>query len=311
MIWVPAFAGMSGKRLARAMQVALLAASLAMPASAAPLMNWPDLLNRPKPQPTRTVFYGDDPSQFAELWLPGGPGPHPVVVMIHGGCWQAKIANRSYLNYAAEDLRKRGIAVWNVEYRAADQTGGGYPGAYQDVGAAIDRLAIDAPHDHISVKRVIVVGHSAGGHLALWAAARDKLPASSPLHWAAPQPIAGVVDLAGIPDLQHDTATACGAAVLKQMTGEPTKARPDVYADTSPAELLPLGVPQVVIHGAQDVTVPPSVGEHYVAAARALGDRVEMRTPPGGHVEEVTPGQPAWDEAVRAIQTLLATAPPR
>ena len=274
-------------------------------------MSWPDLLNRPKPQPTRTIFYGDDPNQFADLWVPAGRGSHPVVVMIHGGCWEASVANHSYLNYAAEDLRKRGIAVWNIEYRAADQKGGGYPGTYQDVGAAIDRLAIEAPHAGITMKRVIVMGHSAGGQLALWSAARYKLPSSSPLHWAAPQPISGVVDIAGIPDLQRDTETACGAKVLKEMAGSPTKARPDVYSDTSPAELLPLGVPQVVIHGAQDTTVPPAVGQRYAAAAQALGDHVEVKTPPGGHVEEVTPGQPAWDEAVRAIQGLLATAPPR
>jgi acetyl esterase/lipase len=276
---------------------------------AAPLMGWNDLLSRPRPQPTRTVSYGDDPNQVADLWLPAGKGPFPAVVMIHGGCWQASVATHSYMNYAAEDLRRRGIAVWNIEYRSVDQPGGGYPGTFKDVAAAIDRLVIEAPHDGVSLRRVVVVGHSAGGHLALWAAARHRLPASSPLHWAAPQPMAGVVDLAGIPDLKTDTETACGAEVLHKLTGAPTPERPDVYADTSPAALLPLGAPQVVIHGAQDTTVPPAVGQAYAAAARAAGDRLEVLTPPGGHVEEVTPGQPAWAEAVSAVQHLLQGPP--
>ena len=291
---------------------AVLSLSLVGGAFAAPaLMTWPDLLARPKPQPTRTVAYGADPNQVADLWLPSGKGPFPAVVMIHGGCWQASITNRQYMNYAAEDLRRRGIAVWNIEYRAVDQPGGGYPGTFKDVGAAIDRLSIEAPHADISMKRVVVLGHSAGGHLALWAAARYKLPDSSALHWAAPQPIAGVVDIAGIPNLKTDTETACGAAVLRKLTGSPTHTRPDVYADTSPAALLPLGPPQVVIHGAQDVTVPPAVGMAYVQAARAAGDIVAFHSPPGGHVEEVTPGQPAWEDAAASVQSLLREAPAR
>ncbi len=273
------------------------------------LMTWPDLLARPKPQPTRTVFYGDDPNQVADLWLPSGPGQHPAVVMIHGGCWQASIANRTIMNYAAEDLRRRGFAVWNIEYRAVDQPGGGYPGTFRDVGAAMDRLALEAPHDNITMKRVVVIGHSAGGHLALWAAARYKLPAWSPLHWAAPQPVVGVVDIAGIPNLKTDTETACGPDVLKRLAGPASKARRDVYADTSPSALLPLGVPQAVIHGAEDTTVPPAIGQAYVQAARAAGDKVTFTSPPGGHVEEITPGTPAWEDAVAAIQALLRAAP--
>jgi acetyl esterase/lipase len=297
---------------ARSLKIgAALAAALFIGGSAtgAPrLMTWPDLLSRPKPQPTRTVFYGDDPNQVADLWLPSGPGQHPAVVMIHGGCWQASIANRTIMNYAAEDLRKRGFAVWNIEYRAVDQPGGGYPGTFRDVGAAMDRLALEAPHDNIGMKRVVVVGHSAGGHLALWVAARYKLPAWSPLHWAAPQPVVGVVDIAGIPNLKTDTETACGPDVLKRLAGPPSKARRDVYADTSPSALLPLGVPQVVIHGADDTTVPPAIGQAYVQAARAAGDKVVFHSPPGGHVEEITPGTPAWEDAVASIQGLLRGA---
>ena len=279
-------------------------------ATASPkVLSWSDLLSRPRPQPTRTVAYGKDRNQVADLWLPSGTGPHPAVVMIHGGCWQASIANRTIMNYAAEDLRRRGMAVWNIEYRSVDQSGGGYPGTFRDVGAALDRLQIEAPLDHISLKHVVAVGHSAGGQLALWAAARYKLPAGSPLHWAGPLPITGVVDIAGIPNLKTDTHTACGAAVLRKLTGAPSSRRPDVYADTSPAALLPLGPPQVVIHGAQDTTVPPAVGEAYVASARAAGDKVAFHSPPGNHVSEITPGEPGWEDAAASVQALLKAEP--
>ncbi len=274
-------------------------------------MSWSDLTHRPQPKPTRTVSYGADPNQVADLWVPAGRGPYPAVIMIHGGCWQASVADHTLMSYAAEDLRRRGIAVWNIEYRGVDQPGGGYPGTFRDVGAAIDRLSIEAPHENISMKRVVLLGHSAGGQLALWAAARYKLPDGSSLHWAAPQPVAGVVDIAGIPNLKTDTGTACGAIVLRQLTGAPTAARPDVYADTSPAALLPLGVPQVVIHARQDSTVPPAVGVAYVKAARAAGDTVAFHSPPGNHVSEIAPGQPAWEDAVAAVQGLIREAPPR
>jgi acetyl esterase/lipase len=265
------------------------------------LMSWTDLLSRPRPQPTRVVSYGADPNQLADLWLPAGKGPHPVVVLIHGGCWQAEVADRSYFAYAAEDLRRRGLAVWNIEYRRVDQPGGGYPGTFQDVAAALDHLPHVAREAHLSLKHVVVAGHSAGGHLALWAAARHGLPRSSPLYRPHPLKIAAVVDIAGIPNLQTDTQTACGAEPIGLLTGAPSPDRPDVYADTSPAHMLPIGAPVVVIHGAQDHTVAPAVGQAFVRAARAAGDTVAFHTPPGAHVEEVTPGEPAWADAAAAI----------
>lgn len=247
------------------------------------------------------MSYGADPNQVAELWAPDGPGPHPVVVLIHGGCWQAEVADRSYFAYAAEDLRRRGLAVWNIEYRRVDQPGGGYPGTFEDVAAALDRLPEVARTAHLSLKHVVAAGHSAGGQLALWAAARPHLPRSSLLYRAHPLKIAAVVDIAGIPNLETDTETACGAEPIALLIGAPSPARPDVYADTSPAHLLPIGAPVVVIHGAQDHTVAPAVGQAFAEAARAAGDTVAFHTPPGAHVEEVTPGTKAWADAAAAI----------
>jgi acetyl esterase/lipase len=253
------------------------------------------------------VTYGADPLQYAQLWLPKGPGPYPVVVLIHGGCWTTSIADLTYFNYAAEDLRQRGLAVWSVEYRGVDKPGGGYPGTFQDVSAALQRLVQEAPAAKLSLEHLVVAGHSAGGHLALWAAGQHNIAADSPLHTDHPIKIAAVVDIAGIPNLKTDTHTACGAEVICQLTGPPTAAHPDVYADTSPAALLPLGVPQVVIHGVDDITVAPAIGEAYAAAASAAGDSVLVVLTPGDHVDEIAPGQPAWATVADTIVALART----
>jgi acetyl esterase/lipase len=255
------------------------------------------------------VTYGPDPLQYAQLWLPEGPGPYPVVVLIHGGCWTTSIADLTYFNYAAEDLRQRGLAVWSVEYRGVDKPGGGYPGTFQDVSAALQRLVQEVPAAKLSLEHLVVAGHSAGGHLALWAAGQHNIAADSVLHTDHPIKIAAVVDIAGIPNLKTDTSTACGAEVIGQLTGAPTAAHPDVYADTSPAALLPLGVPQVVIHGVDDVTVAPSIGEAYAKAARAAGDHVVVKTPPGDHVDEIAPDQPAWAVVAETIVSLAHGGP--
>ncbi len=271
---------------------------------AASLMSWTDLYSRPKPKPTAHIPYGALSQQFAELWLPDGAGLHPLVVMIHGGCWTKGVANLEIMNWAAENLRKRGIAVWSVEYRGVDEPGGGYPGTFQDVAAGLDAVRGQAASYHLRLDKVVAVGHSAGGHLALWAAARGKLPALSVLRTTDPLKLSAVVDLAGIPNLATDTNTACGGAVITKLVGEATTDRPDVYADTSPAALVPLGVPQYVIHGASDDTVRAGIGAAYAKRAMAAGDRVHVSTPPGGHVEEISPGRPSWDATAALVERL-------
>jgi acetyl esterase/lipase len=282
--------------------VVVSVALLGTEAAAMPLMSWPDLLSRPRPHASERIAYGTEPSQFADLWLPVGEGPHPVVVLIHGGCWTKSIADLSIMDWAADDLRKRGFAVWNIEYRRLGEPGGGYPGTYQDVAAALDRLPAEARARGLGAGPYVVVGHSAGGHLALWAAARRNLPKTSPLLVAHPLPVKSVVDIAGIPNLETDTETACGADKVAKMAGPPSADRPDVFADTSPAHLVPLGVPVTIIHGADDVTVAPAIGAAFAARARAAGDRGTVLTPPGGHVEEIAPGTEAWAVVLDAIE---------
>jgi acetyl esterase/lipase len=293
-----------------------LAAALAglalLPAVAAAqaLMDWPDLTRAPAPKADRHVAYGEAPNQFAELWLPPGPGPHPVVLMVHGGCWQARIANLHIMDYIADDLRRRGIAVWNVEYRGVDQPGGGYPGAFQDVAAASDALRGLAPEARLDLHRVIAVGHSAGGHLAFWLAARRGLPASSPLWSADPLPVKAAVSLGGLPDLEADLAmkgdAGCGARAVQRMTGQAQGRSGDVYADTSPAALPAPGVPELMIQGERDPVSPPFVAADYQAKARARGEHMRAIVIEGaGHVELIAPRSRAWAREVQEIEALL------
>lgn len=287
--------------------VAILSAIFAMGASR--LMDWPDLIGRPLPQADQRIAYGSGQNQFGDLWVPPGPGRHPLVIMIHGGCWRARVAKLSIMNYAADDLRRRGVAVWNIEYRGVDQAGGGYPGAFLDVAAAADALRTIAPAHHLDLGRVVVVGHSAGGHLAAWLAARRRLPSASPLASRDPLPIAGVVSLGGLPDLKADRAAsgaACGPEVVDALVGAASASRPDVYADTSPAERLPLGVPEAVVNGSDDLLAPPWLGRAYADKVRAAGDPVTVVEVPGaGHVELIAPGSAAWTRAAALITRMV------
>ena len=271
-----------------------------------PLMSWADLLSRPAPRASRRLAYGPGAQQFGDLWLPAASAGASLILMIHGGCWTKSVASLEIMNYAAEDLRRRGLAVWNIEYRGVDEAGGGYPGTYLDVAAGLDRAQDIANQHHLDLSRAIVIGHSAGGHLALWAAGRINLPQTSPLYTAAPLTVATVIDLAGIANLASDTATACGAAPVAAMVGAPSDRRPDVYADTSPPSLLPLRAAQYVIHGQRDTTVEPKIGDAYAALARAAGDAVEVLRPPGGHVEEIAPGAAAWTLTADLVERLAA-----
>ena len=307
------------RRRDRPLISALLAANvlLAVPAAgvAAPLMTWADLMRTPAPKATTQIRYGPAANQLVELWLPDGAGPHPVVVMLHGGCWRARIANLGIMDYIAEDLRRRGLAVWNIEYRGVDQPGGGYPGTFQDVAAAADALRQAAPAYHLRLERVVAIGHSAGGHLALWLAARPRLPAKSPLHAADPLPIAAVVSLGGLPDLEADRGlkddAGCGAAVVDALTGASAGRGGELYADTSPAALLPLGAAQLLIHGELDPISPPFVGAGYQAKARARGEKVRVIViPDTGHAELIAPHSAAWAREVFAIQQLVNGAKP-
>lgn len=279
----------------------------ARPATPA-LMTWDDLLKQPKPQPTKTIAFGSAPYQSADLWLPEGAGPFPVVLMIHGGCWQKAIADRTVMNYAAEALRKEGFAVWNIEYRGVDEAGGGYPGTYLDVGAAADKLAEVGKTYHLETDRVVAFGHSAGGQLAAWLAARPRLPANSKLRGTDPLPIMGVLNAGGLDDLKASAAVApkgCLAAIMDKLTGAPNPGRSDVFADTSPAEMLPIGIRQISVSGADDPISPPALGRAYADRARAAKDEAGfILVQHAGHVELVTPGTDAFKREASVLREM-------
>jgi len=233
--------------------------------------------------------------------VPAGAGPHPVVLMVHGGCWQTEIADRTIMNWIADDLRRRGIAVWNVDYRGVDRPGGGYPGTFRDAAAAADALRAHAADYHLDTRRVVAIGHSAGGHLALWLAGRPRLPADSPLRTANPLPIAEVVSLGGLPDLEETARSenGCGNEVIGRLTN-------GHFADTSVPRLAPLGLPQVLINGRQDRIIPIPYAEGYARPMRAAGDDVRIRMlDHTGHVELVAPETAAWAAAVEELQRAL------
>lgn len=270
------------------------------PAPAA-LLKWADLLARPKPAASGTIRYGPDPLQVVDIWLPAGRGPHPLVLMVHGGCWQTGIAKRDLMNWAAEDLRRRGIAVWNIEYRGIDRPGGGYPGTFLDVAAAADAIRDHARRYRLDTGRVVAVGHSAGGHLALWLAGRTRLPSSSPLRVGRPLPISAVISLGGLPDLEEASRLDNGCGV------EPSAAlAKGHYRETSVPRLAPLEVRQVLINGLQDRIIPTRMATSYQRRMQASGDRVDIRwVDRTGHVELIAPGTDAWAVSIDAITGAL------
>jgi acetyl esterase/lipase len=281
-------------------------------------MKWPALLERPRPEADSTIAYGDDQMQKVDLWLPAGKGPHPTVLMVHGGCWQTEIADRRIMNWIADDLRKRGIAVWNIDYRGVDRAGGGYPGTFADAAAAADALRAHSARHGLDISPLVAVGHSAGGHLALWLAARRSraarspgplIPRGSPLVAADPLAIDSVVSLGGLPDLELAAippGSGCGTEVIEKLVGPPTLSSRNVYADTSVPRLAPLGVRQILINGLQDRIIPTAYAEDYAGKMRAAGDRVKVRMiDRTGHVELIAPETAAWAAAVEEIEAAL------
>jgi acetyl esterase/lipase len=299
--------------------ISFLAASCSQPdtppaatqESAAPmrLMTWDDLTSRPRPEPTRSIGWGAAATNVVDLWLPEGAGPHPVVLMVHGGCWQKSIADRTLMNWAAEDLRSQGLAVWNIEYRGVDEAGGGYPGTFLDVAHAADALRDHAATYNLKTDKVAAFGHSAGGHLALWLAARPKLPASSPMRMDNPLKITGVVNSGGLADLKASarvTDPNCLARIMDKLTGDLGLNRSNVFSDTSPVEMLPLGVRQVSVNGHRDQIAPPVLGEDYTRKAKATGDNAEVVVVLNtAHVELVAPGTEAFRIETEKLKEML------
>lgn len=276
----------------------------------APLLTWDQFLARPQPAPDHVIRYGDDPAQVVDLYLPVGPGPHPTVLMIHGGCW-SQPWDRTLMNQAADDLKRRGYAVWNIDYwTLSDTAPSARPMLFNDVARAADALRGHAAAYRLDLSRVVTIGHSAGGHLALWLAARRNLPRGHYARGTDPLPIAAAISLGGLQDLElaaRPPGSGCGTEVINRLVGRFVSAVPDPFADTSVPRMGALGIPQVLINGTEDRIIPTHYAEDYAGKMRALGDRdVRVRLVPGtGHVELIAPGSAAWTVAVEELARLL------
>jgi acetyl esterase/lipase len=246
-----------------------------------------------------TLAYGTDASQLADLHLPTDSNADgalwPVVVVIHGGFWGSGYG-RSLGTGLAADLAKHGVAAWNIEYRRVGN-GGGWPSTLLDVARAVDALADiadPASAGRLDLDRVVTVGHSAGGHLAMWLAGRHKLQPDAP--GARPEVrVRGVVAQAGVLDLVRGAAAGLGnGAVVRFLGGTPEQV-PERYAVASPYELLPIGVPSTLVHGTKDKVVPIDQSDRYAAAAIAAGDTVdEQRLKGADHFAPIDPRMRAW-----------------
>lgn len=254
-------------------------------------------MNEPRPAPC--IPYGDHPDQVANLHLPpGDDGPWPCVVLLHGGFWRVGW-DRTLMTPLAIDLAGRGLASWNVEYRRVGQEGGGWPGTFEDVAAAVDRLA---EHDEVDTGRTATCGHSAGGHLALWLAARDRLPEGAPGSRPRVRPVLAVAQ-AGVCDLEQGWSDALGGGAVEGLLHASPHEAPERYAISSPAALAPLGVPQLLVHGTEDDIVP--VSQSLLHAVRDPGAEV-VEVHGADHFDVIDPAHVAWQlVADRLVSALL------
>jgi acetyl esterase/lipase len=247
-------------------------------------------------------LYGSDPSQFGDLHLPAGRRRPGTVVLIHGGWWGPNFgADR--LDAAAADLAGRGWVTWNIEYRRLE-LGGGYPSTLEDVAAAIDYLGT---LEGVDRQPVVAVGHSAGGHLAVWAAGRSKLAAGAP--GAEPGiELTAAISLAGAVDLGSAAREGIGdGAAIKLMGGGPDEHRQQ-YAVADPIAQVPIRATIRCVHAKGDDRVPFAQSVSYVAAARAAGQDAQLLEVDGDHLSVVDTSASAWPVVIDALEELMSSS---
>jgi acetyl esterase/lipase len=258
------------------------------------------------------ITYGSDPRQFGELRLPSGVARPPVAIIVHGGCWVSELGKLDPRAVAIDNMRPMaaaltaaGVATWNIEYRRLGHAGSGWPGTYQDVALAADALRTVAGQHPLDLTRVISIGHSAGGHLALWLAGRANIPSDSELYKKNPMKVTAVVNLDGPGDLDAMLAAQqaiCGRPVITELMGGSPADRPDRYRAASPIQLLPFGVRIQAFTGR-------AFGEQntaFDAAAKRGGDAIESTIiPTAGHFVFIDPQSDVWPQIVAAVRRLL------
>jgi acetyl esterase/lipase len=251
------------------------------------------------------ISYGSHHSQVGDLWLPGTTtGELPLVVLIHGGFWRAQFT-KGLMSRLARAVVERGWAAWNIEYRRVGPMGGGggWPQTFEDVAEAVDHVASFSGIDN---ERIATCGHSAGGTLGLWVAGRhrpvDGAPGSS-----TKVTVAAAVSLAGVLDLATAHATGVGADAVARLLGGSEVEIAERVLVSSPFAMVPLGVPQILIHGSEDTVVPFTMSEHYAEQARKAGDDVRLIPLPGvGHRDLIDPRGQAWVQTATELERVFA-----
>lgn len=261
----------------------------------------------------RTVIaYGPHKDQRGELFLPElptQPGPPGIVVVIHGGYWRDRYTADLGVPLAL-DLMGRGIAVWNLEYRRAGTDGaegaGGWPATFEDIASGIDALQDITREYGLDRSKVVALGHSAGGHLAVWAAGRQKLPQGAP--GATPRvSLTGVVSQAGILDLGTAWQLGLSSGAVENLMGSTPLEQADRFLIADPMAHLPIGVPIHAVHSRQDGAAPFSLSTAYVAAAAAAGDPATLHETSGDHFAVITPGTAAYGICRQLVEDMLHT----
>jgi acetyl esterase/lipase len=271
-----------------------------------------DVLTRASLPPDHVLRYGDADGQVADLRLPpsraiGDDGSEPrcpLVIFLHGGFWRAEF-DRTHTGPLADALTASGFAVCTPEYRRTGQPEGGWPETFDDVAAAVDRLpeiAVAASGGLADAGRVVLGGHSAGGHLALWAAGRGRIPAAE--RWSSPRSSAiGVVSLAGICDLAACFRLRLGGGAAGDLMGGGSESFPDRYRAADPMQLLPTRIATRLVHGIADDRVPVGLSRSYAERALAAGDDVVCDLlPECGHFEVIDPLSDAWPAVLAAFR---------
>jgi len=251
-----------------------------------------DILSIPPPSADARLPYGSDPNQFGELRVPKTGGPFPVVVSIHGGYWRAKY-DLTHTGHCCAALTAKGLATWNLEYRRVGNPGGGWPGTFEDVRSGYRFVSQIAKRYNLDASKLVVVGHSAGGQLALCLAGHEPS-------------VKRAISLAGVVDLQQAWELHLSDnAVVGFLGGDPTHV-PEHYREADPMQLKISQATQWLIHGASDDSVPPFLSRNYTEQKKSRGENVHyLEISTAGHLDLIDPRSAAWPKVEGTVLHLL------
>jgi len=252
-----------------------------------------DILSKPQPTPDRRVAYGGDPNQFLEVRLPRAKGPHSVLLNIHGGYWRAQY-DLAHAGHLCEALRLAGVATFNAEYRRVGNTGGGWPGTFEDIRSAYRFVQQEHSQFNLDLDRLVVMGHSAGGQLALCLAAHETS-------------VRQIISLAGVVDLKKGYALHLSNDAVAEFLGGKPDAVPEHYREADPMELSIPHARQWLLQGTEDDIVPPEFSRDYVKQKKKAGESVELlEIQHAGHFELIDPASAAFRQVTSTVLSAVA-----